>query len=33
MEAGSPGAKLRPKASISVSMGDSWWEDKFVMVV
>ena len=33
MEAGSAGAKLRPKASTSVSMGDSWWEDKFVMVL
>ena len=33
MEAGSVGTKLRPKPSTSVSMGDSWWEEKFVMVL
>ena len=27
MEAGAVGTKLRPKASTSVSTGDSWWEE------
>ena len=31
VEAGSVGAKLRPKASTSVSVGDSWWEERFLV--
>ena len=27
------GTKLRPKASTSVSMGDSWWEERFLMAL
>ena len=27
VEAGAVGTKLRPKASTSVSMNDSWWEE------
>ena len=27
MEARAVGTKLRPKASTSVSTGDSWWEE------
>ena len=30
MEARGVGTKLRPKASISVSLGDSWWEERFL---
>ena len=33
MEAGGVGTKLRPKLSTSVSMGDSWWEDRFLMAL
>ena len=29
MEGGGVGTKLRSKASTSVSMGDSWWEEGF----
>ena len=31
MEAGGVGTKLRPKASTSVSVEDSWWEKTFLM--
>ena len=31
MEAGGVGAKLRPKVSTSVSVGDSWWEERFLV--
>ena len=31
VEAGGIGAKLRPKASTSVSVGDSWWEERFLV--
>ena len=27
------GTKLRPKASTSVSVGDSWWEERFLMAL
>ena len=27
------GTKLRPKASTSVSMGDSWWEERFLVAL
>ena len=30
MEASGVGTKLRPKASTSVSLGDSWWEERFL---
>ena len=30
VEAGAVGTKLRPKASTSVSMNDSWWEEGFL---
>ena len=33
MEAGGVGTKLRPKATTSVSMGDSWWEERFLMAL
>ena len=33
MEVGDVGTKLRPKASTSVSMGDSWWEERFLMAL
>ena len=33
MEAGGVGTKLRPKASTSVSVGDSWWEERFLMAL
>ena len=31
METGGDEIKLRSKASTSVSMGDSWWEERFLM--
>ena len=31
MEAGVVGTKLRPKVSTSVSVGDSWWEERFLV--
>ena len=31
VEAGGVGTKLRPRASTSVSVGDSWWEKTFLM--
>ena len=33
MEAGGVGTKLRPKVSTSVSLGDSWWEKRFLMAL
>ena len=33
MEGGGVGTKLRSKASTSVSMGDSWWEEGFHMAL
>ena len=33
VEAGGVGTKLRPKASTSVSIGDSWWEERFLMAL
>ena len=33
MEAGGVGTKLRPKASTSVSVGVSWWEERFLMAL
>ena len=33
MEVGGVGTKLRPKASISVSMGDSWWEKRILIAL
>ena len=33
MKARGVGTKLRPKASTSVSMGDSWWEKRFLMAL
>ena len=33
MEAKGVGTKLRPRPSTSVSMGDSWWEDRFIMAL
>ena len=33
MEPRGLGTKLRPKASTSVSMGDSWWEERFLMAL
>ena len=33
MEAWGVGTKLRPKVSTSVSMGDSWWEERFFMAL
>ena len=33
VEAGGVGTKLRPKTSTSVSMRDSWWEERFLMVL
>ena len=31
VEARGVGRKLRPKVSTSVSTGDSWWEERFLM--
>ena len=33
MEAGCVGTKFKPKASTSVSIGDSWWEERFLMAL
>ena len=33
VEAGSVGTKLRPKASTSVSVGDIWLEERFLMAL
>ena len=33
VEVGGVGTKLRPKASTLVSIGDSWWEERFVMAL
>ena len=33
VDAGGVGTKSRPKASASVSMGDSWWEERFFMAL
>ena len=33
MEAGGVGTKLRPKTSTSVSVGVSWWEERFFMTL
>ena len=33
MEVRGVGTKLRPKASILVSVEDSWWEERFLMAV
>ena len=33
MEAESAGTNLRPKASTSVSFGDSWWEERFLIAL
>ena len=33
VEAGDVGTKLRPRASTSVSIGDSWWEERFLMAL
>ena len=33
MEAGGVGTKLRPKASTSFSIGNSWWEERFLMAL
>ena len=33
MEAGSVKTELRPKASTSVSIGDSLWEERFIMAL
>ena len=33
MEAGGVGTKLRPKASTSISLGVSWWEERFLMAL
>ena len=33
METRRVGTKLRPKASTSVSVGDSWWEEGFLMAL
>ena len=33
MEVGGVGTKLRPKASTSVSVGNSWWEERFFMTL
>ena len=33
MEAGGVGTKLRPEVSTSVSMGDSWLEERFLMAL
>ena len=33
MEARGVGTKLRPKPSTSVSMGDNWWGDRFLMAL
>ena len=33
VEAGDVGTKLRPKVSTPVSMGDSWWEESFLMAL
>ena len=32
VEAGNVGTKLRPKASTSVSVEDSWWQERFLMI-
>ena len=33
VEGGGVGKKLRPKVSTSVSIGDSWWEERFLMAL
>ena len=33
VEAGGVRTKLRPKASTSVSVGNSWWEERFLMAL
>ena len=33
VEARGVGTNLRPKASTSVSVGDSWWEERFLMAL
>ena len=33
VEAGGVGTKLRPKASTLVSVGFSWWEERFVVAL
>ena len=33
MEPRGVGTKLRPKVNTSVSMGDSWWEERFLMAL
>ena len=33
MKTGGDGTKLRSKASTSVSMGNSWWEERFLMAL
>ena len=33
VEARGVGTKLRPKTSTSVSMGDRWWEERFLMTL
>ena len=33
VEVGGVGTKLKPKVSTSVSMGDSWWEERFLMAL
>ena len=33
VEAGGVGTKLRPKASTSISLGVSWWEERFLMTL
>ena len=33
MEARGVGTKLRPKLSTSVSVGYSWWEERFLMAL
>ena len=33
VEAGHVGTKLPPKVSASVSIEDSWWEERFPMVL
>lgn len=33
MEAGGVGTKMRPRVSTSVSIGDDWLEDRFLMAL
>ena len=33
MEAEGVRTKLRPKVSMSVSIGDSWWEERFLVAL